>query len=82
MGYAWDFWDEMIGATGNNEYSGPAWLAILWTMLAGAFVLPGVLVASRRRAAAIAWVLGVLLVLPVAAQSYYVPTVYLTWMGR
>ena len=35
LGYTWDFWDQMIGAIGTNEYSGPAWLAIVWTMLAG-----------------------------------------------
>lgn len=82
LGYESDFWAQMIGATGNNEYSGPAWVAILWTMLAGGFVLPGVLLATRRRAAAIGGLLVVLLVLPVAAQAYYVSTVYLTWMGR
>jgi Predicted membrane protein (DUF2142) len=82
LGYTWDFWAQMIGAIGTNEYSGPAWLAVVWTMLAGGFVLPAVVLTSRRRATALAGVLVALLVLPVAAQAYYAPTVSLTWMGR
>jgi hypothetical protein len=72
----------MIGATGNNEYLGPAWLTILWTMLAGAIVGVGALFARRRQALSIGAILAFLLALPVAAQAYYLPKLYLTWMGR
>jgi hypothetical protein len=82
LGYEGIFWQQMIGAAGTNEYVGPAWLPIMWTMLVGSFVLPAVLLATRRVAAVIVAVLALLLVLPVAAQAYYVSTVYLTWMGR
>ena len=82
LGYELTFWTQMIGATGTNDYGGPAWVPILWTMMVGGLVLPAVLLATRRRAAVIVGILAALLALPVVAQAYYLPTVYLTWMGR
>ncbi len=82
LGYVPVFWSQMIGATGNNEYFGPGWLTSLWTMLAGACIGAGVVLGRRRQAATVAGLLVALLVTSVAAQSYYLPQIYLTWMGR
>ncbi len=76
------FWAQMFGAVGTNEYSGPAWLTILWTCLSGGLVGAGVLFVRRRFAAVIIGLLAILLALPVVAQAYYLPKLYLTWMGR
>jgi len=82
LGYQPVFWSQMIGATGNNEYYGPGLLSILWTMLAGAMVSGAVLLARRRQAVVVCALVTVLVLTPIAAQSYYLPTIYLTWMGR
>jgi hypothetical protein len=82
LGYVPLFWSQMIGATGNNEYFGPGWLTSLWTMLAGGCFGLGVLLGHRRQAATVAGLLAALLFTSVAAQSYYLPQISLTWMGR
>jgi hypothetical protein len=82
LGYVQDFWDQMIGATGSNEYVGPAWLSLMWTLLAGGFVGAAVILAVRRRAAVIVGLLAFLFLFSVGAQAYYLPKLYLTWQGR
>jgi hypothetical protein len=82
LGYVQDFWNQMIGATGANEYAGPAWLTIAWTLLAGGFIGAGILLAVRRRAGIIVGLLGFLFLLSVGAQAFYLPKLYLTWQGR
>jgi hypothetical protein len=82
LGYVQDFWNQMIGAIGANEYAGPAWLTIAWTLLAGGFIGAGILLAVRRRAAVIVGLLGFLFLLSVGAQAFYLPKLYLTWQGR
>jgi hypothetical protein len=82
LSYVPIFWSQMIGATGNNEYFGPGWLTSLWTMLAGGCIGAGVVLGRRRQALIVGGLLAALLFIPVAAQSYYLPQIYLTWMGR
>ncbi len=77
-----DWWSQMIGATGNDEYFGPAWVTIVWTLMAGAFVGAGLLFGRRRQILSIMGLAVVLLVLPVLGQAYYLPKISFYWMGR
>ena len=75
-------WAQLIGATGSNEYNGPAMMTILWTMLAGAIVLFGLLLAGRRLVLSVLALLAALLALPTAAQVLTMPRMWLYWQGR
>jgi Predicted membrane protein (DUF2142) len=82
LGVVTYWWSQMIGATGNDEYLGPAWVTIVWTLMAGAFVGAGLLFGRPRQLVAIAGLAATLLVLPVLGQAYYLPKIYFYWMGR
>lgn len=75
-------WIQAIGASGYNEYNGPWYLTLLWTLGCGLLSGLGLLFSDRRRVAALAFLWAVLLLLPIVAQSVTMPTTYLYWQGR
>ncbi len=82
IGQARNYWLQVVGATGYNEYNGPWWMTLLWTGLVAFMVGAGVLFARVRRVVVVALLFVVLLALPVVAQAVSMPKLYLYWQGR
>ena len=77
-----DYWRQAIGSVGYNEYNGPWWMTLLWTLFAGAAGGLGLLLGRRRRALAVGMIFVVLLGLQVVVQAIAAPKIDLFWQGR
>ncbi|MDQ6785088.1 MAG: DUF2142 domain-containing protein [Actinomycetota bacterium] len=77
-----DYWRQAIGAVGYNEYNGPWWMTLLWTLVAGLVGGMGLLLGRWRRAAAVAMIFIVILGLQVVVQAIVAPKIDLFWQGR
>lgn len=76
------YWKQAIGAVGSNDYTGPWWMTLLWTLLLGVAGGLGLLLANRRRVATVAVLGATLVALPVVAQAVTLARISLYWQGR
>ena len=82
LGTTQDDWVQAIGAVGFNEYVGPWWMTLLWTLLIGGVVGAGLLLGAARRTIAVVFTFVVMLLLPVVTQAVTLPKLWLYWQGR
>lgn len=75
-------WEQMVGATGANEYNGPALLHVIWLLVTGAILGTSLVLASRRVVATVLVLTALLFAIPFAAEVVEIPTLYLFWQGR
>lgn len=82
IGASANYWSQAIGAVGYNEYNGPWWMTLIWTLVCGAAAGLGILLGRWRRAVAVAMLFVVLLGLQVVVQAVTVSKIDLFWQGR
>jgi hypothetical protein len=82
LGDTQKYWLEAIGLVGYR-YTGLWWMTLTWTTVAATSVgIAMLLIRQTRRLVAVAFLLVVLLVLPVIVQAITLPSTYLYWEGR
>ena len=82
LGDTQKYWLEAVGLVGY-DYTGLWWMTLAWTALAATAVGVALLfVRQTRRLVAVAFLVAILLILPVIAQAITLPSTYLYWEGR
>ena len=76
------YWRQAMSAVGYNEYVGPWYTQLGWTILIGGVTLFGAVLARLRTLLVLAILVFVLFALPVVVQTMYYPDTGVFWQGR